>query len=81
MIRLSIDGQQGDFVKMANGADGRPTVGVEMAGAVRMDPRLRSQPLDNAVPTIGAWRVAPPSDPWNVASPKEKIPPSLATKT
>jgi LysM domain len=42
----------GDTLALAYGADGRPTVGVEMAGAVRMDPRLRSQPLDNAVPTI-----------------------------
>jgi hypothetical protein len=48
----------GDTLALAYGADGRPTVGVEMAGAVRMDPRLRSQPLDNAVPTISYSTIA-----------------------
>lgn len=42
----------GDQLALAYGADGRPQVSVEQAGAVRMDPRLRSAPLDNAIPTI-----------------------------
>src|SRR5664280_847183 len=32
-----------------------------------------------AIPTIGSLRVTPPVDPWNTASPREKIPPSDAT--
>src|SRR5882762_10152617 len=33
-------------------ADGRPQVSLEQAGAVRLDPRLRSTPLESAIPTI-----------------------------
>ena len=42
----------GDQLALAYGADGRPHVSVSQAGAVRLDPRLRSTPLENAVPTI-----------------------------
>jgi len=42
----------GDQLALAYGADGRPQVSVEQAGTVRLDPRLRSSPLDSAIPTI-----------------------------
>jgi hypothetical protein len=42
----------GDQLALAYGADGRPYVRVEQAGTVRLDPRLRSTPLDSAIPTI-----------------------------
>jgi LysM domain len=42
----------GDQLALAYGADGRPSVRVEQAGEVRLDPRLRSTPLTNAIPTI-----------------------------
>ena len=42
----------GDQLALAYGADGRPSVRVEQAGEVRLDPRLRSSPLANAIPTI-----------------------------
>ena len=42
----------GDQLALAYGADGRPHVSVEQAGMVRLDPRLRSSPLDSAIPTI-----------------------------
>jgi LysM repeat protein len=42
----------GDQLALAYGADGRPSVRVEQAGEVRLDPRLRSTPLLNAIPTI-----------------------------
>ncbi|HEY4750742.1 MAG TPA: LysM domain-containing protein [Steroidobacteraceae bacterium] len=42
----------GDKLALAYGADGRPQVSVEQAGAVRLDPRLRSQALENAIPSI-----------------------------
>jgi len=42
----------GDTLALAFGADGRPQVSLEQAGAVRLDPRLRSTPLDSAIPTI-----------------------------
>jgi len=42
----------GDTLALAYGADGRPHVSVEQAGTVRLDPRLRSTPLDSAIPTI-----------------------------
>jgi LysM domain len=42
----------GDQLALAYGADGRPHVSVEQAGTVRLDPRLRSSPLDSAIPTI-----------------------------
>jgi LysM repeat protein len=42
----------GDQLALAYGADGRPQVSLEQAGAVRLDPRLRSSELDAAIPTI-----------------------------
>ena len=42
----------GDQLALAYGADGRPHVSVEQAGSVRLDPRLRSSPLVDAIPTI-----------------------------
>jgi len=42
----------GDTLALAFGADGRPQVSLEQAGAVRLDPRLRNSALDSAIPTI-----------------------------
>jgi LysM repeat protein len=42
----------GDKLALAYGANGRPQVMLAEAGAVRMDPRLRSEPLNEAIPTI-----------------------------
>ena len=42
----------GDTLSLAYGGDGRPLVSLEQAGALRLDPRLRSTPLDSAIPTI-----------------------------
>jgi LysM repeat protein len=42
----------GDQLALAYGADGRPHVSLEQAGAVRLDPRLRTENLDGAIPTI-----------------------------
>jgi len=42
----------GDTLALAFGADGRPQVSLEQAGALRLDPRLRSTALESAIPTI-----------------------------
>jgi hypothetical protein len=42
----------GDTLVLAYGQSGVPQVSVEQPGVVRMDPRLRSEPLANAIPTI-----------------------------
>ena len=42
----------GDTLALAYGANGQPQVTLEQAGAVRLDPRLRSAPLDGSIPTI-----------------------------
>ncbi|HYL03889.1 MAG TPA: LysM domain-containing protein [Steroidobacteraceae bacterium] len=42
----------GDTLALAYGADGRPQVVLEQAGAARLDPRLRSTALDTSIPTI-----------------------------
>jgi hypothetical protein len=42
----------GDTLALAYGADGRAQVRLEQAGAVRLDPRLRSAAIDSAIPTI-----------------------------
>ena len=42
----------GDQLALAYGADGRPQISLEQAGAVRLDPRLRSSELDGSIPTI-----------------------------
>lgn len=48
----------GDTLALAYGADGRPSVRVIEAGVVRLDPRLRSTPFDNAIPTISYASIA-----------------------
>src|SRR6184192_3091976 len=48
----------GDTLALAFGADGRPQVSLEQAGAVRLDPRLRATPLDSAIPTIPYGAIA-----------------------
>jgi LysM repeat protein len=42
----------GDKLALAYGAGGRMEVRLEQAGLTRLDPRLRSDPLANAIPTI-----------------------------
>ncbi|MGH8218353.1 MAG: LysM peptidoglycan-binding domain-containing protein [Steroidobacteraceae bacterium] len=42
----------GDLLVLAYGADGRPQIHVERGDAVRLEPRLRSTPLDGSIPTI-----------------------------
>ncbi|MBS0379311.1 MAG: LysM peptidoglycan-binding domain-containing protein [Proteobacteria bacterium] len=48
----------GDQLALAYAADGHPYVRVEQGGAVRLDPRLRSNPLENAIPTISYASIA-----------------------
>ena len=48
----------GDTLALAYGADGRPQIRVEQGGAARMDPRLRSDPIDGAIPTIPYTTIA-----------------------
>ena len=42
----------GDTLALAYGADGRVRVSLEQAGALHLDPRLRTSPLDGAIPKI-----------------------------
>jgi hypothetical protein len=42
----------GDTLALAYGADGRVHVRLEQAGALHLDPRLRTTPLDSAIPKI-----------------------------
>jgi hypothetical protein len=42
----------GDTLALAFGRDGKPLIRLEQGGAARLDPRLRSSPLDGAIPTI-----------------------------
>jgi hypothetical protein len=42
----------GDVLALAYGKDGKPMIRLEQGGAARLDPRLRSSPLDGAIPTI-----------------------------
>jgi len=42
----------GDKLALGYGAGGRLEVRLEQAGVARLDPRLRSDPLQNAIPTI-----------------------------
>src|SRR6516165_9192642 len=42
----------GDKLALAYGAGGKVEVRLEQAGVARLDPRLRSDPLENAIPTI-----------------------------
>jgi LysM repeat protein len=42
----------GDTLALAYGANGQPQIILQQGGAARMDPRLRSNPVDGAIPTI-----------------------------
>ncbi len=42
----------GDTLALAYGANGRPQIILQQGGAARLDPRLRSNPLDGSIPTI-----------------------------
>jgi len=48
----------GDVLALAYGADGRAQVQLVSGGPARLDPRLRSSPLDGAIPTIPYSAVA-----------------------
>jgi LysM repeat protein len=48
----------GDTLALAYGADGRPQIRLEQGGAARLDPRLRSNPIDGAIPTIPYQAIA-----------------------
>ena len=48
----------GDVLALAYGADGRPQVQLVQGGPARLDPRLRSSPLDGAIPTIPYGAIA-----------------------
>ncbi len=40
------------MLALAYGADGSPQIRLERGGAARLNPRLRSSPLDGAIPTL-----------------------------
>jgi hypothetical protein len=42
----------GDVLALAYGANGQPQIRLERGGAARLEPRLRSEPLDGAIPSI-----------------------------
>jgi LysM repeat protein len=42
----------GDVLGLVYGADGRPSVILQQGGAARLDPRLRSSPIEGAIATI-----------------------------
>src|SRR5262249_53973536 len=42
----------GDTLALAYGANGQPQIRLTSGGAARLNPRLRSEPLDGAIPTI-----------------------------
>ncbi|HEY0340239.1 MAG TPA: LysM domain-containing protein [Steroidobacteraceae bacterium] len=48
----------GDTLALAYGADGRPQIRLEQGGAARLDPRLRSDPINGAIPTIPYTTIA-----------------------
>lgn len=48
----------GDTLTLAYGKDGKPQIRLEQGGAARLDPRLRSSPLDGAIPTIPYTAIA-----------------------
>jgi LysM repeat protein len=48
----------GDVLALAYGANGSPQIRLEEGGAARLDPRLRSSPLESAIPTIPYSAVA-----------------------
>jgi LysM repeat protein len=48
----------GDTLALAYGANGRPQIMLQQGGAARLDPRLRSNPVDGAIPTIPYQAIA-----------------------
>jgi LysM repeat protein len=48
----------GDTLALAYGANGRPQIRLEQGGAARLNPRLRSDPLSGAIPTIPYQAIA-----------------------
>jgi nucleoid-associated protein YgaU len=48
----------GDVLALAYGADGSPQIRLQEGGAARLDPRLRSSPLEAAIPTIPYTAIA-----------------------
>jgi LysM domain len=48
----------GDTLALAYGANGRPQIMLVQGGAARMDPRLRSDPIEGAIPTIPYQSIA-----------------------
>jgi hypothetical protein len=48
----------GDTLALAYGADGRVQIRLEQGGAARMNPRLRSDPINGAIPTIPYQAIA-----------------------
>ena len=42
----------GDVLALGYGANGNPQIRLERGGAARLNPRLRSSPLDGAIPTL-----------------------------
>lgn len=48
----------GDVLTLAQGADGRPQLRLERGGAARLEPRLRSSPLEGPIATIPYQAIA-----------------------
>jgi hypothetical protein len=48
----------GDTLTLAYGANGRPIIRLEQGGAARLDPRLRGDPINGAIPTIPYTTIA-----------------------
>src|SRR5262249_50184245 len=49
----------GDTLSLAYGADGRPQIRLTQGGSgARLDPRLRTDPIDGAIPTIPYQAIA-----------------------
>jgi LysM repeat protein len=48
----------GDTLALAYGANGQPQIRLTSGGAARLNPRLRSEPLDGAIPTIAYSDIA-----------------------
>lgn len=48
----------GDVLTLAYGANGQPQIRLERGGAARLEPRLRSTPLDSAIPPIPYGAIA-----------------------
>jgi LysM repeat protein len=48
----------GDTLALAYGENGRPQIVLQQGGAARLDPRLRSNPIDGAIPTIPYQAIA-----------------------